>query len=417
MTGGSHYPQIRSTSELIGTAESCKYRLTALGLLHSPFSTSGGRVEPWPPVVIDPTAPGQDSLLVLISPRLCAKTDVMQAKSANVMSAQLGQDAACQLLALPEGVLAQILPWDDWFTALALAACCRKLHAMFKGLQPPATVLDCDITRPKFNTWFAGVSPARHVFQFEWDEWADALIGKLLLKKKRASQSIGHGLAKLFRAWTRSEAAKTWQEKENPQARFHEILLRSGYTGSFPDIDTLDIGSDPDQKDFWECHLSVPNMHWDTDNRRLQRHLSTVLQPLVDALTEFANTKGPNVPHVSVLISNYDEAAFWPKYADPPPWTCHSQLETMCTCGDATAECAVKQRNHEEEAEADEEDDEEDDEEEDNDQNDDHNDVQPAEKACSDADTEFESQPSSDFDAKFEADWETMMKNLEEGIV
>lgn len=243
----------------------------------------------------------------------------MQVKSANIMSAQLGQDAGCRLLALPEGILSQILPWDDWFTALSLAATCRKLHAVFKVLQPPATVLDCDVTRPKFNTSLEGIVPALHVFQFEWDEWADALISKMLLKKKRDSQSIGHGLAKLFCVWTQSEAAKTWQEKDNPQARMREMVCQTGFAGYFSDLDTLDIRPDPDQKDFWECRLSVPNMHWDTDDRRLQKHLSTVLQPLVEALTEFANTKGPNVPHISVLISNYDDGAFWPKYADPPP--------------------------------------------------------------------------------------------------
>jgi len=58
------------------------------------------------------------------------------------------------------------------------------------------------------------------------------------------------------------------------------------------------------------------------------------------------------VPQVSLFISNYDDSVFWPKYAEPPPWTCHSQLYTMCTCGNATAECALKLKHGDQSATA-----------------------------------------------------------------
>ncbi len=97
-------------------------------------------------------------------------------------------------------------------------------------------------------------------------------------------------------------------------------------------------------------------------------------------MTKFANTMQPNVPHVSVFISNYDDSGFRPKYAEPPPWTCHSQLNTMCSCYNAFAECAFKRR---------------------------HEDCQPVAQAQPDAEAEqefeldFESQP--DFESSDES--------------
>ncbi len=75
---------------------------------------------------------------------------------------------------------------------------CHKLHDVFEGLQPPVTVLDCDVTRPKFQTKVGSVVPLIDIFQIEWDEWADVLMKKFMLKRRRASVSVGKGLAKLF---------------------------------------------------------------------------------------------------------------------------------------------------------------------------------------------------------------------------
>ena len=228
------------------------------------------------------------------------------------------------------------------------------------------------------------------IFEFEWDEWGDAIMQKYLMKKRRASQSVGRGLAKLFRAWTQSDAAEAWQKSRVAHGKTLDLDQQVPQGA-----DIVDTHADQVHEEYWECHLSMPNLHWDTDNRVLQKHFTASLQPLVHALSEYAQSMGSTVPHVSVFISNYDDSVFWPKYADPPPWTCHSQLETLCTCGDPTAECAFKHRCGNDHAEA-------------------H--AQPEAELGSDADCEadFESQPSSDFDAKFDADWEVMMNSLEE---
>lgn len=65
---------------------------------------------------------------------------------------------------------------------------CHKLHDIFDGLQPPVTVLDCDVTRPKFQTKVGGAVPLVDIFQFEWDGWADALMKKFLLRRRRAGE-------------------------------------------------------------------------------------------------------------------------------------------------------------------------------------------------------------------------------------
>ncbi|KAA6420474.1 MAG: hypothetical protein FRX49_09635, partial [Trebouxia sp. A1-2] len=187
---------------------------------------------------------------------------------------------------------------------------------------------------------FGSVAPLILIFQFEWDGWADALMKKFLLKRRRASLSVGHGLAKLFRAWTHTKEATTWQIVRLAHANLIDFVRQGGSLA----FETVELNAEQDQDEYWECHLSIPNLHWDTSDARLQKHFTTILQPLVDAVTAFANTMQPKAPHVSVCISNYDDSVFWPKYAEPPPWTCHSQLSTMCTCGDATAECALKHR-------------------------------------------------------------------------
>jgi len=61
---------------------------------------------------------------------------------------------------------------------------CHKLHDVFEGLQPPVTVLDCDVTRPKFQTKVGSVVPLIDIFQFEWDEWADMLMKKFVVEEK-----------------------------------------------------------------------------------------------------------------------------------------------------------------------------------------------------------------------------------------
>ena len=215
---------------------------------------------------------------------------------------------------------------------------CHKLYDIFEGLQPPVTVLDCDVTRPKFETKVGSVVPLIDIFQFEWDGWADTLMKKFLLKRRRASLSVGKGLTKLFRAWTHTKEAKTWQRGRLARAKIIDFVRQGGSLA----FETVELSAEQDQGEYWECHLSIPNLHWDTSDACLQKHFTTILQPVVDAMTEFANTMQPSVPHVSLFISNYDDSAFWPKYAEPPPWTCHSQLYTMCTCGNATAECALK---------------------------------------------------------------------------
>lgn len=303
----------------------------------------------------------------------------MEAKFASSASNSTPADhSACQLLGLPDSILAQIVSCDDdgWFTALSWSMTCHRMHDLLNSLQPPMTVLDSDILKPKFKTKVDSEGPLVEILEFEWDEWGDAIMQKYLLKKRRASQSVGHGLAKLFLAWTQSDAAKAWQKSRVVHTK-------------------TDACAEQDHEEYWGCHLSIPNLHWDTDNRVLQKHLASSLQPLVHALTVYARSMGTTVPHVSVFISNYDDSVFWPKYADPPPWTCHSQLETLCTCGDPTSECAVKHRCGSDHAEAQ---------------------VQLGDESDSNADSEaeFESQPSSDFSAKFDADWEVMMKELEE---
>ena len=297
--------------------------------------------------------------------------------------------SVCQLLKLPDSILAQIISRDDdgWFTALSWSLTCHRMHDLFKSLQPPMTVLDSDILKPNFNMKVDSKEPLVQIFEFEWDEWGDAIMQKYLMKRRRASQSVGHGLAKLFRAWTQSDAAKAWQKS----CVAHTRRLDVDHQG----VDMLNTRADQEHEEYWECHLSIPNLRWDTDNRVLQKHFTLSLQPLVHALTQYAHSMGSTVPHVSVFMSNYDDSVVWPKYADPPPWTCHTQLETQCTCGDPTAECAVERRCGSDHAEAQ---------------------SQPENELDSNADSEaeFESQPSSDFDAKFDADWEVLMKSLEE---
>ncbi len=254
----------------------------------------------------------------------------------NAAAPQPDRRTPCQLLALPDGVLAQVTSCCDWFEALSWSMTCHRLHEIFEGLQPPVTVLDCDVTRPKFQTKVGSVVPLIDIFQFEWDGWAEALMKNFL--RRRASLRVGQGLAKLFRAWTHTEEARTWQRGRLARAKIIDFVRQGGSLA----FETVELSAEQDQGEYWECHLSIPNLHWDTSDAPLQKHFTTILQPLVDAVTEFANTMQPNVPHVSVFISNYDDSVFWPKYAEPPPWTCHSQLYTMCTCGNATAECALK---------------------------------------------------------------------------
>ena len=163
---------------------------------------------------------------------------------------------------------------------------------------------------------------------------------KMLLRKQRASISIGKGLAKQFCAWTKTQEARTWQAVRTFQHSLLSFLREGGDIGFEHRVEL----SDKPVEEFIECQLSIPNLKWDTDSRRLQKHFTAVMQPLVEALTSFVKDMQPTVPHVFISISNYDDAAFWPTYRPRPPWTCHSQLETLCTCGDPKAECAVKQR-------------------------------------------------------------------------
>lgn len=66
-------------------------------------------------------------------------------------------------------------------------------------------------------------------------------------------------------------------------------------------------------KSTWECPLSIPNIHWDTDSRVLQKHFTSCLQSLllIHALTEYAQRMGTTVPHVSVFIFNHNDSGFW----------------------------------------------------------------------------------------------------------
>ena len=255
-------------------------------------------------------------------------------------TAKADQAPSTELLTLPDHVLEHITSQLDIWEAVYLAQTCHKLHKLFNSMQPPMTVLDSSILRPSFSVELEGSVPLVHIFHFKWDEWADGMMQKMLLRKQRASISIGKGLAKHFCAWTKTQEAKTWQAVRTFQHSLLNFLQDGGDIG----FETCFEPSDKPVEEFIECQLSIPNMHWDTDSRRLQKHFTAVMQPLVEALTSFVKDMQPVVPHVSISISNYDDAAFWPKYSDPPPWTCHSQLETLCTCGDPKADCAIKQR-------------------------------------------------------------------------
>ena len=216
---------------------------------------------------------------------------------------ELEDKPPCHLLTLPEDVLAQIVRCDDWFMALHWSMTCHKLHDVVTNMQPPMTVLDSIVLEPTFKTKPDSVLPLVDLFQFIWDESSDLLLKKMLLKKRRASYSIGQGLAKMFRAWTKTEAAQAWRQTH---LTAHKVL-ESFTNGEDIGLEDIELDTVQIQDEYWECQLSVPNLHWDTDDRRLQKHLTAALQPLVDALTEFANTMEPNVPHVSIFISNYDE--------------------------------------------------------------------------------------------------------------
>ena len=66
---------------------------------------------------------------------------------------------------------------------------------------------------------------------------------RYLMKKRRASQSVGHGLAKLFNAWTHSDAARTWQKS------------RVAYTKTLDlDHQSTDIVDTHADQDCEECH-------------------------------------------------------------------------------------------------------------------------------------------------------------------
>jgi len=100
------------------------------------------------------------------------------------------------------------------------------------------------------------VVPLTDIFQFEWDGWADALMKKFMLKKRRASLSVGQGLAKLFRAWTHTKEARTWQRL--PRAKIIDFV-RQGF-------ETVELNAEQDQDEYRECHLSIPNLHWDASD-------------------------------------------------------------------------------------------------------------------------------------------------------
>ena len=144
------------------------------------------------------------------------------------------------------------------------------MHDLLNSLQLPMTVLDSDILKPKFKTQVDSEEPLVEIFKSEWDEWGDAIMQQYLMKK-----SVGHGLAKLFRAWTHSGAAKAWQESRVAHSKtldlHHQVPQGADIMGTHA------------HEEYWECHLSVPNLHWDTDNRVLQKHFAAPLQPLVHA--------------------------------------------------------------------------------------------------------------------------------------
>lgn len=242
-----------------------------------------------------------------------------------------------ELLSLPDCILERITSQLDCYEAMWLKQTCHKMDKLISEMQPPMTVLDTKILKPTFKVKLDSVVPLIHILECEWDEWGDAIMKRLLLKKKRASQSIGKGLAKVFSAWTKTQEAQDWQEFRPGQHLLINYLQNIG-------CETAIEPSDKPLDEFIECHLNIPNVCWDVDNRCLQKHFSTVMQPLVNALTSFVQDMVPIVPHIAVFISNYEPAIPLPKYKDPPPWTCHSQLETPCTCGDPIGDCVIRRR-------------------------------------------------------------------------
>lgn len=192
---------------------------------------------------------------------------------------------------------------------------CHKMNKLISKMQPPMTLLDSSMLKPKFKTELGSAAPLIHLFEFEWDGWGDAFLKKMLLKRKRASQSIGKGLAKLFCAWTKTDAAHQWQKERPLQHAVLNFLRQGGNIG----FETIVEPSDEPLEEFIECHLNIPNMCWNVNSRRLQTHFTAVMQPLVHALTDFVKDMQPTVPHIAVFISNYAPDIPLPKYRDPPP--------------------------------------------------------------------------------------------------
>ena len=179
-----------------------------------------------------------------------------------------------------------------------------------------------------------------HIFQFSWDHTVEGVIKRMLLGKPPTdSTNIAKGLVKLLRAWRKTEEAQQWRQDRSAQ---YKVLLRVTSVSNLASLEQSTAVPDDDfQAECIERSLSVPNFCWDMDCKDLQQHFTSLMQPLVEALTDFANTIAPKAPHVSIAISNYQKDDAYSSRHGAPAEICRSRLETKRTCGCSTAECAA----------------------------------------------------------------------------